>query len=155
MLKNNGFTLIELIIVIAILGILAFNVVPRFADINLFRNRAFGDEVLSSLRHAHKLAIAMGCDIQVSSAGSNVAINLRQSCTSGSFTLNVRDPATGASNYNKSAPPGIVVSSASLPLFFDGQGRAHPNGGGVGNATVSVGSRVIQVIGETGFVYEP
>jgi MSHA pilin protein MshC len=54
----NGFTLVELVMTLIIVGILAVVVLPRFADKSLFEARGFRDETLSLLRYAQKSAVA-------------------------------------------------------------------------------------------------
>lgn len=56
--KLRGFTIIELITIIIILGILAAIAAPRFFDRNVFASRGFHDQVIATLRHAQKTAIA-------------------------------------------------------------------------------------------------
>lgn len=57
-LRQHGFTLVELITIIVILGILAVAAAPRFFDHNVFDGRGFYDQVISTLRYAQKAAIA-------------------------------------------------------------------------------------------------
>ena len=56
--RSRGFTLIELIMVIVILGVLAVVAAPRILNIGDFAARGFHDETLSILRYAQKTAIA-------------------------------------------------------------------------------------------------
>lgn len=56
--KQKGFTLIELVMVIVILGILAAFAVPRFADITIDARKATVDSLGGSLRSAAALAHA-------------------------------------------------------------------------------------------------
>ena len=60
-----GFTLIELVLVLIITGILTVVSIPRFADVDKFRERAFADGALAAVRYFQKLAISTGCDVWV------------------------------------------------------------------------------------------
>ena len=55
---QRGFTLIELIMVIVMLGVLAVFAVPRIFNTGDFTARGFHDETMSLLRYAQKTAIA-------------------------------------------------------------------------------------------------
>src|SRR5674476_652767 len=55
---QRGFTLIELVMVIVILGVLAVYAAPRMFNSGDFYARGFHDETLSILRYAQKSAIA-------------------------------------------------------------------------------------------------
>ncbi len=65
---NGGFTLIELILVIAILGILAVAVAPQFVNIQSQAQAAQRDGVIGSLRDGINMAYAQ--DIANGNAGS-------------------------------------------------------------------------------------
>lgn len=152
---QKGFTIIELIIVVTVLGILSVYVVPKFADTDAFNLTFVVDDTVSSLRYAQKYSVAIGCDVQASITANTLTLLRRQSCTTGSFNQAVPEPGTQSSSFQKTNPSGVTFSSSSFPMYFDSLGRAYNSSGSVANMTLQVNSRTIQIIGETGFVYEP
>lgn len=73
---QKGFTLIELIAVMIIIGILAVVVVPRFADQSAFETMGFHDETLSQLRFAQKTAIAQRRTVCLALNPTGVALTI-------------------------------------------------------------------------------
>jgi MSHA pilin protein MshC len=65
MVKQRGFTIVELVMVIVVLGVLSAVAVPRFFDRKAFDERFYFEEALSAVRYAQKLAIASGCSIEI------------------------------------------------------------------------------------------
>ena len=141
----QGFTLVELVIVILLLGILAAAALPVFFDLGSYRDRSAYDEVAGALRYAQKLAVASGCAVRVDlTSGSGYALQQHATdCTSGSFADISGHPVTSDSfsQVNLSASPSSFI--------FDAMGRSDAA------ATVTVGGRSIQVIAETGYVDAP
>lgn len=70
---KNGFTLVELVGVLTIIGVLAVVAIPRFFDRSTFESRAFSDEVTAFLRYAQKAAIAQRRTVCVSFSAKNIA----------------------------------------------------------------------------------
>ncbi|WP_313554015.1 type II secretion system protein [Stutzerimonas nitrititolerans] len=91
MVKQRGFTIVELIMGIVIIGILAAVVGPRFFAKSNFDERFYFEETLSVVRYAQELAVASGCRIQVS-----------RDSTSGRFLLHRADDCdVDDKKYNK------------------------------------------------------
>jgi MSHA pilin protein MshC len=116
-LFGNGFTLIELIAIILLIGIMAVFAMPRFFDRNIFDIRASGDQAQSLVRYAQKLAIAQHRNIFVV-MNSGIALCYDAAC--GTRVLVADKPATAVLPSNVSAiitPPGIAA------FYFDALGR--------------------------------
>lgn len=151
--RQIGFTLVELVMVIVLLGVLSATALPKFFEQNTFAERAFFDDTLNAVRYAQKLALATGCRVQVSIASNSYTLTRQgtstsTSCPSGStYTLAVSHPSSG-SNYTGSES-GITLSSTVSAFYFN------PLGTSSNDVTLTVnGSRTIKVIAETGFVYD-
>ncbi|HTN29382.1 MAG TPA: type II secretion system protein [Pseudomonas sp.] len=61
---QRGFTLVELILVMVVIGILAAVVGPRFFSRDVFDERIYFEQALAAVRYAQKVAVASGCSIQ-------------------------------------------------------------------------------------------
>lgn len=165
--RHQGFTLVELIIVIVLLGILSAYAVPRIFNTTDFYARGFHDETLAYLRYAQKTAIAQRRTVCVDFSASGV--------TPGTVTLTI---ASAASTYT-CAPAGtllgpkgenpVVLTARSGITFgtspyaapsdfnFDGQGQPITAAGAAqGKQTfqVSGAANTITVETVTGFVHE-
>ena len=77
-----GFTTVELIVTIAIAGILAAIAVARFVEPGGFSSRGFYDRAMSVVRQAQKVAIAQRRTIVVVTTADRVAACYDDACTS-------------------------------------------------------------------------
>jgi MSHA pilin protein MshC len=146
--RGRGFTLVELVVIIAILGLMAAVIVPRFAGRDTFASRGFHDEAQSVVRYAQKVAIAWRRPVFVCITATVVSAGT----VSGCGTL-VAHPLTG-NPLTTTAPSGVTLTPASFS--FDGGGRPNPNA----QVTIAFTSgiagdpaRQIVVEAETGYVH--
>src|SRR5512147_2924547 len=71
--RQGGFTLAELIVVILIVGILAVAILPRFFQTQDYEVQGTLDRVLATVRYAQKAAIGARCNVRVTFAGNGVS----------------------------------------------------------------------------------
>lgn len=137
-MHQNGFTLTELILVIALLGILAVVATPRFHAASSWTAFEYATELRAALRHARSLALASGCRVRLQHDSSGFALQRDADCLSGTsdFTASVADPSGAA--YQRSLPAGLASSPASFAITFDALGRA--------SSSLSIGLDTQQVL---------
>lgn len=154
MQRQHGFTLVELILVIVVLGILAAVVGPRFFDRRVFDERLHYEESLAALRYAQKRAIASGCPVRVQVAASEYSLSFAAACGEGSERVAAGTRLLDPSADRFPAP----LSSADLDLTFNHLGCV---AAGATNyrecldqiyAVTLPGSFLLRVHGATGFV---
>jgi MSHA pilin protein MshC len=150
-----GFTLVELVMVIVLLGILAVYAVPRILNSGDFYARGFHDQSMAYLRYAQKTAIAQRRTVCVTLSSN--AISLRIANTAGSNTCSsaLAGPAGEA---GLSARSGVAFSGTPNSFNFDALGQPVNNTTGAVGATqtlqVANVSRSITIETVTGYVHE-
>ena len=154
---SDGFTIVELVVVIVLIGTLGVVAGPRFFGTGGYDESFFRNDTLSAVRYAQKLAVATGCQVQVAFTANSYSLKLQDGtpCAGSIFTTDVRHPGTGAIGFSNTAPNGVSVSSDISPLYFDALGRAMDTAENVTDATITVGALQVLVVGESGFVYAP
>ncbi len=117
----SGFSLIELIAVIVLLGILGIVALGRFSGQDAFAARGFFDDTVVAVRFAQKLAVSSGCDVRVVTTASGFQVLQSSTCTADDFVNPVAKPADRSSNY-QSGPIPAGYSLTAGTITFDALG---------------------------------
>lgn len=143
--RQRGFTLIELIMVMVIVGILAIFVAPRMFDANVFRSRGFSDQVQASLRYAQKVAIAQRRFVCATFTANSITLTTGATAACGTP---LQSP-TGAASYVVNAPANTTFVGVPAAFSFDALGRPS-----AGQSLTVTGETAITVEAETGYVHQ-
>jgi len=121
--QTAGFSLIELVTVMLLLGILSVVALGRFNDQDQFAARGFFDDTLSAVRFAQKLAISSGCDVQVVIAANNYELRQSTNCTDDDFTSLVDNPADRSKKYQNPEPIPTGFTLTAGFITFNARGE--------------------------------
>lgn len=137
MKRLAGFTLVELVMTIIIIGILAVFAAPRFFDADIFQSHGAANQVKAALRYGQKVAIAQH---------RNVSVTISAAASSDCGAV------LAAGNVSCVISNSVTVTPA-LPktVTFDALGRPVPNSAD----SVTVGATAITIEAETGYVHSP
>ena len=130
---QHGFTLVELITVLVILGLIAVAVLPRMLQRDTFETRTAQDTLLSAARQAQQLAMNKAVSANVQLITDNTNKRIRISYTEG-----------GAQTIDTSVPDGIDIDDATVSYSKRGDADAA--------VTIAVGDRSV-CISSAGFAY--
>ncbi len=147
-----GFTLLELLTIIVIVGILMLVVAPRLGTGDSFESRGFYDRAAATVRTAQKTAVAWRSIVFICVSGTQVTAGTPNTCATP-----LTSPAGG--NLTQAAPSGVTLNTVTFG--FDGLGRP-VNSAGVVLATATTliftstiagdPARTITVAAETGHI---
>ena len=153
-LGERGYTIVELVLVIVILGVIGVVAAPRFFSTSDFDGRAYYDELASALRYGQKVAVASGCPVRATITTSSYSL-AQQSALSGhcnpsdsSFPVAVLLPSGEAVTGN--APSGVSAAPATT-FVFDAEGRTSLGS----DVSLTVGGASLTIEAGSGLVITP
>lgn len=120
-----GFTLLEMIVVIVLIGILSIAIVPRMTATQSINNRGFSDQLKAAVEFARKSAVASRRNVCVTFSAALITLNRAPVAGSAAAcTVALVNPATGSA-YTLVPPAGVTVASSNTTLIFSGLGSAN------------------------------
>lgn len=145
--QARGYTLVELIVVMVLMGVLASVALPRLTDRRALQERGFLDQVRTLLQHSHKIATAQhrGTCVLLTPTTVSAYYDGGTGCSAASLPLaspGSTDPLTIA------VPSGVVLGGVGQ-VRFAATGRPNPDIDHV----ITVGGNTYTVSRETGIVY--
>ena len=160
---QRGFTLVELVLVLVILGVLSVYALPRMFDTKAVYARGFHDETLGYLRFAQKTAIAQRRTVCVTFTTTTVTLAI----ASAAATFNCSSPGpltgpkgtSGATVSLTAQRDAAFATSPTSPTNFNFDGLGQPitdTGVAVATQTFAVtdSGRTITVETATGYIHE-
>jgi MSHA pilin protein MshC len=156
LVKETGFTMVELIVIMIIVGIMAVTVLPRMDGLTSFDAIGYADQLKAVLRHAQKSALAQRRAVIVDFSGAlpTLAHTSGSACAASGTPMNY--PASLHDRGPSTALPGVSGGLSSAWVCFDTLGKPYGSSLAAMTATATInitGATAISIEPETGYVH--
>ncbi len=157
--RTHGFTLIELIMVIVMLGVLAVFAAPRMFNRNDFEARGFHDQTLGVLRFAQKTAIAQRRSVCVAFTPNSLTLTIANAegiAACANPLIGPTGPPVPPNVATLTAPANVTYVGTPVAFRFDGLGQPLTGASTPAPRTINVvnATRTISVEADTGYVHD-
>jgi len=152
--SEPGFTTVELVAVMVLMGVLAVVALPRLEGALSMRGDGWRDQVLAALRHAQSTAQSHRRLVCASVATGAVTLTIASANPASSCASALPGPDGDARYAHDSRAIATSVSPAGA-LYFQPNGRVTSDGAGSTAADRSIaidGQDPVTIVGETGLV---
>ena len=152
---NQGFTLVELIVTIIILGILATVAGPKFFGKKSYNSLGFSQMLVTSVHYAQKRAMSSGCNIRLQLTIDHLKLFRGVSSCKDTVMSALISKVTGE-DFIEDVPAGLSVET--MDIFFDSRGRPNEYASASLISAAKIinidsGKRQLTIEAETGFAY--
>ena len=147
----QGFTLIELIMVIVILGVLAVFAAPRMFDNSAFTGRGLHDETMALLRFGQKTAIAQRRGVCVTVNSTGITMTMFKDNPAPATCATATPAQVQALTPTFTPRGGTGLSSSTTPFQFTPLGSTDP---AVAITLTVANSTPITVAPGTGYIHD-
>ncbi len=154
--RQDGFTMVELIMVMVLVGVLAAIGIPRLMGDNSINAVVFGDQVASALRTAQKSAVAKRRIACVTTLVRTIQLRVSEAPGASDCSLQLDGAMDGTFD---STDGKVSMNNPQPALFFHPDGSIAASAGGAPLAGFNIvisdsggARRTIHVDGRTGLV---
>jgi MSHA pilin protein MshC len=145
--RAAGFTMVELVVTLVIIGVLAATILPQLSGLGVFDQLGFSDRTLAILQYAQKSAIARRRQVCVSFTTTSVSLTFA-STFGGACDTGLAGPGSEPAPYTVSATGNTNYALLPTNFFFNALGQAS-----VQQQITVTGAQPITVESDTGYVH--
>lgn len=162
-MKARGFTLVELVMTIVVIGVLAVVVLPRLDLLKGFDEVGYRDKVRATLEFARKAAVAQRRQVCVQLASNDLSLTIDNEtpelsvsdCTAAislprTLNLPAPDKACGGATNQICNPSGVTLTAPTAAISISPLGQ--PSSGVIYTVT-GQSAYTITMEAETGYVH--